>query len=139
VPKVEASLIPDLIEKLEQYDVAIIKLSNVCKDKIQFGRWSVRRQARDFRINHEKVRHLMPRDNDKDTEKRQDNDDEEDESDCPATQLDQEAEYDDDDDEHEDELDEEEHDDDDVDEDEIPTRQIKRRRQCFMREDDDSG
>ncbi|KAH9193542.1 hypothetical protein AeNC1_004488 [Aphanomyces euteiches] len=57
----DAKLIPDLIFQIEQYDVMIIKLSKLCKT-VNFSRWCERRQARDFKINADKVMSVLPQD-----------------------------------------------------------------------------
>ncbi|RHY31973.1 hypothetical protein DYB32_002989 [Aphanomyces invadans] len=54
----DAKLIPDLIYQVEQYDVVIIKLSKLCKN-VNFTRWCVRRQARDFKLNPDKVSRII--------------------------------------------------------------------------------
>ncbi|OQS05039.1 hypothetical protein THRCLA_02780 [Thraustotheca clavata] len=58
MPAQEAKLIPDVIFQVEQFDVGIIKLSKRCKST-NFKRWCIRRQARDFRINQDKVQSLI--------------------------------------------------------------------------------
>ncbi|RHZ24891.1 hypothetical protein DYB31_012450, partial [Aphanomyces astaci] len=68
----DAKLIPDLIFQVEQYDVVIIKLSKLCKVRsVNFSRWCVRRQARDFKLNMDTVSRLLPGDHD---DEEQDND-----------------------------------------------------------------
>ncbi|KAF0719696.1 Aste57867_862 [Aphanomyces stellatus] len=55
----DAKLIPDLIFQVEQYDVVIIKLSKLCKG-VNFNRWCLRRQARDFKLNRDAVLRMLP-------------------------------------------------------------------------------
>ncbi|EQC25899.1 hypothetical protein SDRG_16271 [Saprolegnia diclina VS20] len=126
MPAQEAKLIPDVIFQVEQYDVGIIKLSKRCKTT-NFKRWCIRRQARDFRINQDKVQVIIgANDNDEadadedeegvvtPPEERADEqapDDEEDD-DCPATAR------------HDQEEDEEDEDDDA----QLQSRHVKRRR-----------
>ncbi|KDO26465.1 hypothetical protein SPRG_08268 [Saprolegnia parasitica CBS 223.65] len=130
MPAQEAKLIPDVIYQVEQYDVGIIKLSKRCKTT-NFKRWCIRRQARDFRFNQDKVQVIIgANDNDEadadddededggvaappeESEDEQAPDEDEEDDDCPATAR----------------HDQEDDDDDDDDDAQLQSRHIKRRR-----------
>ncbi|OQR84988.1 hypothetical protein ACHHYP_12464 [Achlya hypogyna] len=129
MPAQEAKLIPDVIFQVEQLDVGIIKLSKRCKGD-SFKRWCIRRQARDFRINQDKVQSMMGGQEEAaaDVASSDEEDEQEDEQvDAKAGVSDMQAESDNDDDDdcpatarHDD--DEEE------DDDHVQSRHVKRRR-----------
>ncbi|GLD98113.1 hypothetical protein PINS_up006810 [Pythium insidiosum] len=54
----QSKLIPDVIFQLEQYDLALIKLSKICRGQ-DFSAWCKLRQSRDFRLNRERIKQAV--------------------------------------------------------------------------------
>ncbi|KAJ0401035.1 hypothetical protein ATCC90586_004140 [Pythium insidiosum] len=54
----QSKLIPDVIFQLEQYDLALIKLSKLCRGQ-DFSAWCKLRQSRDFRLNRERIKQAV--------------------------------------------------------------------------------
>lgn len=69
----QSKLIPDVIFQMEQFDVALIKLSKLSNDRV-FDQWIRLRQSRDFRFNREIIKERIDDDGDDDKRRRDDDD-----------------------------------------------------------------